>query len=91
MSKVTFSARSAKGRVRTMSARPRLEQDEFRVAFADARPQRHRQILVQDRPERLPEELADQEAQKQSEVDCGERGNLFILRGKIDGDNEDAQ
>jgi hypothetical protein len=28
MSKVTFSARSAKGRVRNVSARPRLEQDE---------------------------------------------------------------
>ena len=37
MPKVTFSARSAKGRVRNVSARPRLEQDEFRVAFADAR------------------------------------------------------
>ena len=38
MAKVTFSARSAKGRLRNVSARPRLEQDEFRVAFADARP-----------------------------------------------------
>ena len=38
MPKVTFSARSAKGRVRNVTARPRLEQDEFRVAFANARP-----------------------------------------------------
>ena len=37
MSKVTFSARSAKGRVRNVSARPRLDQDEFRVAFARLR------------------------------------------------------
>ena len=38
MSKVIFSARSAKGRVRNVSVRPRLGQDEFRKAFADARP-----------------------------------------------------
>jgi hypothetical protein len=38
MPKVTFSARSAKGRVRNVSARPRLAQDEFRAAFPDARP-----------------------------------------------------
>ena len=38
MPKVTFSARSAKGRIRNVSARPRLGQDEFRAAFADARP-----------------------------------------------------
>jgi hypothetical protein len=38
MPKVTFSARSGKGRVRNISARPRLGQDEFRAAFADARP-----------------------------------------------------
>jgi hypothetical protein len=38
MSKVTFVARSAKGRVRNVSARPRLEQDGFRLAFADAHP-----------------------------------------------------
>jgi hypothetical protein len=38
MPKVTFSARSAKGRVRNVSGQPRLGQDEFRAAFADARP-----------------------------------------------------
>jgi hypothetical protein len=38
MPKVTFTARSAKGRVRNVSARPRLGQDKFREAFADARP-----------------------------------------------------
>ncbi len=38
MPKVTFSVRSAKGRVRNVSARPRLGQEEFRAAFADARP-----------------------------------------------------
>ena len=38
MPKVTFSARSAKGRVRNVSERPRLGHDEFRAAFADARP-----------------------------------------------------
>jgi hypothetical protein len=38
MPKVTFSTRSAKGRVRNVSARPRLGQEQFREAFADARP-----------------------------------------------------
>jgi len=38
MAKVTFSVRSAKGRVRNVSARPRLGQDAFREAFADASP-----------------------------------------------------
>jgi hypothetical protein len=38
MPKVTFVARSAKGRVRNVSERPRAGQDEFRVAFADGRP-----------------------------------------------------
>ena len=37
MPKVTFAARSAKGRVRNVSERPRLGQDEVRAAFADAR------------------------------------------------------
>jgi hypothetical protein len=38
MPKVTFSARSAKGRIRNVSARPRLGQDEFHATFADAPP-----------------------------------------------------
>ena len=38
MPKVTFSARSAKGRVRNVAARPRLGENQFREAFADARP-----------------------------------------------------
>ena len=38
MPKVTFSARSAKGRIRNVSARPRLGQDAFHATFADARP-----------------------------------------------------
>jgi hypothetical protein len=38
MPKVTFSSRSAKGRIRNLSARPRLGQEEFRAAFAGARP-----------------------------------------------------
>jgi hypothetical protein len=38
MPKVTFSAPSAKGRVRNVSARPRLGQESFRAAFSDARP-----------------------------------------------------
>jgi hypothetical protein len=38
MAQVTFSARPAKGRVRNVSARPRLGQDAFRETFADACP-----------------------------------------------------
>jgi hypothetical protein len=38
MPKITFTVRSAKGRIRNVSARPRLGQEEFRAAFADARP-----------------------------------------------------
>jgi len=36
--KIIFTVRSAKGRIRNVSARPRLGQEEFRAAFADARP-----------------------------------------------------
>ena len=38
MTKVTFSARSAKRHIRNVSARPRVGQDEFRAAFADTSP-----------------------------------------------------
>lgn len=38
MSKVTFIVRAGKGRIRNVSPRPRLGQDQFRKTFTDARP-----------------------------------------------------